>query len=282
MFRRALLCLLLAPLLASTAHADVLARVKKSKSIAIAYRTDAVPFSFLDEGKQPTGYSIDLCRSVVGQISEQLRIDRIDIKWVPVTVQNRFDVIAKGQADIECGASSVTLSRMKQVSFSSFTFADGIEVLVKSSSGAKRLTDLGGKKIGVLGGTTNESILRASLRGGAINADTVVVASREEGFARFEKGELDAFVGDQLLLLGLLAKSQDPRAIAMLDEPLAIEPYALVLPRNDDDFRLSVNTALAHIYRDGTISGIFGRWFGKLGQPSPIVRMSYTFGALPE
>jgi len=284
MFRAALLCLalMLAPAFADAASKDALTRIKETKTVKVAYRTDALPFSFVDNAKQPAGYSIDLCRRVVASIGDQLGVDGIQIKWVPVTLDNRFDTIAKGQADIECGSSSVTLGRMKQVNFSSFTFIDGTGILVKADSGARKLSDLGGKKIGVLPGTTNEKALNDALKRTVTNAVVVPVKSREEGFTQFEAGELDAFVSDKLLLMGLSPKAKDPKSIMLLGDDLSYEPYALVLPRGDDGFRLAVNTALARIYRDGSIADIFGRWFGALGKPGLLVEANFILGAIPE
>jgi len=284
MFRAALLCLalMLAPAFADAASKDALTRIKETKTVKVAYRTDALPFSFVDNAKQPAGYSIDLCRRVVASIGDQLGVDGIQIKWVPVTLDSRFDTIAKGQADIECGSSSVTLGRMKQVNFSSFTFIDGTGILVKADSGARKLSDLGGKKIGVLPGTTNEKALNDALKRTVTNAVVVPVKSREEGFTQFEAGELDAFVSDKLLLMGLSPKAKDPKSIMLLGDDLSYEPYALVLPRGDDGFRLAVNTALARIYRDGSIADIFARWFGALGKPGLLVEANFILGAIPE
>ena len=115
-----------------------LKKIQETRSIAIAHRTDAMPFSFEDDKKQVTGYTIDICRRVAGAIERQLGLSELKIKWVPVTVQNRFDVVAKGQADMECGSSTVTLSRMKPVDFSSLTFVDGTGMLVKASAGCQQ------------------------------------------------------------------------------------------------------------------------------------------------
>ena len=284
MFRAALLCLalMLAPALADAASKDALTRIKETKTVKIAYRSDSLPFSFLDDSKQPAGYSIDLCRRIVASIGGQVGVSGIQIKWVPVTLDNRFDTVAKGQADIECGSSSVTLSRMKQVNFSSFTFIDGTGILVKVDSEARKLSDLGGKKIGVLPGTTNEKALNEALKRTVTNAVVVPVKSREEGFAQFEAGELDAFASDKVLLMGLSPKAKDPKSIMLLGEDLSYEPYALVLPRGDDGLRLAVNRALAQIYRDGSIVDIFGRWFGSLGKPGLLLEANYILGAIPE
>ena len=259
-----------------------LKKIRDTRSISVAYRTDAVPFSFEDTNKQPTGYTVDLCRRVVGAIVGQLGVTGLKVRWVPVTVQNRFDVIAKGEADLECGSSTVTLGRMKTVDFSNFVFVDGTGLIVKSSLAASGLSELGGKKIGVIGGTTNEKALNEALKGRVISATVVPLKSREEGLQQVENGSIDAFASDRVLLLGLISQAQDKKALALLGDALSFEPYAIVLPRGDWRMRLAVNTALAQIYRSPAIAEIYGRWFGALGRPGPVTEMTYMFGALPE
>ncbi|HEY6511987.1 MAG TPA: amino acid ABC transporter substrate-binding protein [Burkholderiaceae bacterium] len=266
----------------SQASEGALKRIKATKSVAVAYRSDAVPFSFVDESKQPTGFSIDLCRRIVASIAQQLGVEGMQIKWVPVTTQDRIEAVEKGRADMECGSTTVTLSRSKQVNFSSYTFVDGTGVLVKSSSSARQLSDLGGKKIGVIPGTTNEKAVNDALKRSVINATVVPVKTRDEGLAQFEAGQIDAFASDRTLLLALAPKAKDPKSISMLGEDLSFEPYAIVLPRGDDDFRLAVNSALAQIYRSGNISEIFRRWFGALGKPGLMLEATYIMGAIPE
>ena len=134
-----------------------LKRILDSKSIAIAYRADATPFSFEDAAKQPIGFTIDLCKAVVKSIERQHKVQGgLAIKWVPVTVQTRFEAVAKGQADMECSSSTVTLSRLKQVDFSSYTFVESTGLIVRTVSGARSLDDLGNKTIAVVAGTSNE------------------------------------------------------------------------------------------------------------------------------
>src|SRR5262245_58464914 len=140
------LALLLAPVLGHSQSSEgALKRIKAAKSVAVAYRSDAAPFSFVDASNQPTGFSIELCRRVVASIAQQLGVEGMQIKWVPVTTQDRIEAIQKGRADMECGSTTVTLSRSKQVNFSSFTFVDGTGLLIKTSSTARQLSDLGGK-----------------------------------------------------------------------------------------------------------------------------------------
>ena len=258
-----------------------LKKIRDSQSIGIAYRTDAAPFSF-EENKQVTGYSIDLCRRVVAAIERQLGISELKIRWVSVNSQTRFEAIAKGQADLECGSSTVTLGRMKSVDFSSFTFIDGTGLIVKASLAANSLSDLGGNKIGVISGTSNEQALNKALKERVINATVVPVKSREEGLEQVESGAIDAFASDRVLLLAVLGKSKDPAGLALLTDALSFEPYAIGLPRGDWQLRLAVNSALAQLYRGGAIREIFGRWFGAIGRPGPVMEAAFLFGALPE
>src|SRR5689334_18191192 len=222
--------------------------IRDSGSIGVAYRTDAPPFSF-EDNKQVTGYTIDLCRRVVAAIERQLGIGELKIRWVPVNGQTRFEAIAKGEADMECGSSTVTLSRLKTVDFSSFTFIDGTGLIVKSSSPANALSDLGGKKIAVISGTSNERALNDALKNRVINATVVPVKSREEGLEQVESGAIDAFASDRVLLIALIGKSKDPAGLALLTDALSFEPYAIGLPRGDWQMRLAVNSALAQVYR---------------------------------
>ena len=275
--------IVLVPAMASAqATEGVLKRVAASKTVAIAYRADASPFSFLDDSKQPVGFSIDLCRRVVSQIAQQIGVEGVQIKWVPVTIETRISAVEKGQADMECGSTTVTLARSKQVNFSSYIFVDGTGILVKSGTTTNRLADMGGKKIGVIPGTTNEKALNDALKRTVINATVVPVKSRDEGLAMLEAGQIDAFASDRVLLLAMAPKAKDASSITLLLEDLSFEPYAIVLPRGDDGFRLAVNTALARIYRSGAIIEVFARWFGAMGKPGLALEATYVFGAIPE
>ena len=280
-------CLALCAALAlTTATAQGLdGRLKKiadTKTITIAHRTDAAPFSFVDADKNVTGFSVDLCRRVVASLEKQLKVDKLAVKWVPVTTQTRFDAVAKGQADLECGASTVTLSRLKTVDFSSFIFIETTGLMAKAVADFKSLADMGGKKIAVIGGTTNERAVRAQLERRKVNATVVTVKSNEEGIAAVEGGTADAFASDALLLIGGAVRAKDPKALALLNDRLSYEPYGLVLPRGDYNFRLAVNTALSQIYSSEQIDDVFSRWFSAFGKPTPLTEAVYILGAIPE
>jgi ABC-type amino acid transport substrate-binding protein len=281
----AALCFAPALALAQTGNASLDGRLKKiqeTKTISVAYRTDALPFSFEDNEKKPAGYMIDLCRSVVAAIERQIGIVPLQVKWVPVTVQTRFAAVSGGQADMECGATTVTLGRMKEVGFSSLTFVDGTGLLVRSSTAGNSLMDLANKKIGVITGTSNERALAEAMKAKMINAQVVPVKSRDEGLAQLEAGTIDAFAGDRVLLVGLAGKARDPKSLALLGDALSYEPYAIVLPRGDWAMRHAVDAALAQIYKSSALPEIYNRWFGALGRPSPILEVMYGLGRLPD
>ena len=281
----AALCLAPALALAQMASAPFEGRLKKihdTKTISIAYRTDATRFSFEDNDKKPTSYMVELCRSVIGVIEKQVGVVPLQVKWVPVTTQTRFSTIASGQADMECGATTVTLGRMKEVGFSSLTFVDGTGLLIRAATPGNSLLDLANKKIAVIPGTSNERALNEALKVKVVTATVVPVATREEGLAQLEAGTIDALASDRVLLVGLVARSKDAKALALLGDPLSFEPYAIVLPRGDWAMKQAVDAALAQIYKSPALPELYNRWFAALGRPSPIVEVMYGLGRLPE
>jgi glutamate/aspartate transport system substrate-binding protein len=259
-----------------------LKQIHDTKTITLAYRTDALPFSYEDSDKKPAGYTVDLCRSIVGVIEKQVGVGPLQVKWLAVTVQNRFTAISSGQADMECGASTVTLGRMKEVDFSTLIFVDGTALLVRKSTAGNSLIDLANKKIGVIGGTSNERAVNQALLAKVVTATVVPVSSREQGLAQLEAGTIDAYASDLVLLVGLMGQSKDPKALALLADALSYEPYAIALPRGDWAMRLAVNSALAQLYASSTLPEIYGRWFGALGRPGPVLEIMYALGRLPE
>ena len=286
MLIRALPLFVVAVFAAGAVHAQALEgrlkRIVATSTIAIAYRADAVPFSFVNDKKEPDGFTVDLCKRIVNSIGRQHNIPGLKVNWVPVTVQSRFEAVAKGRADMECGSSTMTLTRMKEVDFSSIIFVETTGLLVRTGSGLRSISDLSGKKIAVVAGTTNERAIDAQLKRRQLSATVLPFKSRDEAFAALEEDKVDAFASDKLLLVGAGAKAKDPSSFTLLPDQLSMEPYGIVLPRGDAALRLAVNTGLAQVYRGEEIVEIFRRWFGGLGRPSTILEAAYELGAIPE
>lgn len=287
MLRSLCLCLAALAALAGAARAQPLdgrlKRIAETKSIAIAYRSDATPFSFVDEKKQVAGFSIDLCKRVAGSIARRLNLAALDIKWVPVTAQTRFDAVAGGQADMECGSSTVSLTRMKQVDFSNYIFVESTGLLVKEASGLRSFAAMAGKTIAVIAGTTNQRAISTQLKRRKVDGRVSAYGTRDEALAALDAGKADAFAWDKLLLVGAAAtRPQGSAQLLLLAEDFSFEPYGLVLPLGDTAFRLAVNAGLAEVYKSPEITDIFSLWFAPLGPPSPLLEAVYVFGAIPD
>ena len=264
-----------------TVSAAMLDQIAKDKSIRIAYRDDAPPFSYKGKGGQPAGFMIDLCGAVVKKLAEQLKLPTLNIVYVPVSAVDRFDTIAQGKADLLCEPTTQTLSRREQVDFSIPTFVDGAGLMIRTD-GPHNLKSLAGKKIGVLAGTTTEQELRNSLKGAGITADVMPANTHQEGLAMLDEGKVSAYFADRAILLFLAQQSAAPRKLLLADNYLTIEPYALALPHGDENFRLAVDRGLSHIYRSGEIAQIFAQTFGSKAKPSEIVQTLYLISALPD
>lgn len=277
----AFVALLAAPALLHAQGYDTLKKIRDSKTVTIAYRTDAVPFSS-EKDKQAVGYTVEICKRVVANLEQQLKIQPLAVKWVAATSQNRMDLVKNKQADMECGSTTATFSRMEQVDFSSAVFLDTTGVLVSKASGATNFAGLAGKKIAVVGGTTNQKAIEAAMKRASISVNVVTVANRDAGVKALEAGSVDAFASDKILLIGIAPKVKDATKYEMLAEDFGFEPYAIVLPRGDASFRLAVNRALAQIYRSDAIIEIFRGTFGADFSPSPALLVMYGLGSLPD
>jgi len=257
-----------------------LKQIGETKIVRLAYRLDANPFSFVNAKGEPDGYTVDLCKSVVQSLEQQLNT-KLAINWVPVDTQNRFDTVASGSADMECGSTTVSFERMAKVDFSSFIFMENTGLVVRTNSGIFSVADLSGKKVAVIAGTTNESALVKELQRRQLQTSLIRVKDRREGMAGLESGAFDGFASDKLLLIG--AQSADASAYKMLPENLSYEPYAIVLPRGDWAFRLAVNKGLSRLYASQQILEIYLKWFAAIGERPDLLRAAvYIFGTFPD
>jgi glutamate/aspartate transport system substrate-binding protein len=257
-----------------------LKQIGETKSVNLAYRSDANPFSFVNANGEPDGYTVDLCKSIVQSLERQLNT-KLAVKWVPVDTQNRFDTVANGSADMECGSTTVSFERLAKVDFSSFIFMENTGLIVRTNSGIFSVGDLSGKKVAVIAGTTNESALVRELQRRQLQTLLVRVKDRREGMAGLESGAFDGFASDKLLLIG--AQTADASAYKMLPENLSYEPYAIVLPRGDWAFRLAVNKGLSQLYSSPQILEIYLKWFAAIGERPDLLRAAvYIFGTFPD
>jgi glutamate/aspartate transport system substrate-binding protein len=270
----------------AAAHAqtvpNTLGKIKAAKAINVAFAGDSLPFSFVNASNQPAGYSIDLCKRIIGQIGKTVGQPDLKVNWMVGGAAERVQMVASGKADLECGNTTQTLTRLGVVDFSSLIFVDSGGFLVRAGAPINKLLDMGGKKIAVLKGTTTETRLKAQLSRQSVTATVVPIADALEGVAMLEAGSVDALAGDKIKLVGLAAQAKDPAKFGLLSEDLSFEPYAFALPRNDSAFRLEVNRALTQVYVSSDLDAIFSQWLGPLGRPSGLLAAMYLMNVIPE
>lgn len=267
---------------AAAAEGGALERIRQNGVITLGYIEGSAPFSFAGTDGQPQGYSVALCREIAAGIREQLKLPKLETRWVKLTIQTRLEAVRDGRADIECSTTTWTLARQTMVDFSLITFVDGGSILTRAGTGAARLADFNGKRVAVISGTTTERVLREGLAQRSIKTEVVTVKSRPEGLKLLEAGKADGFASDRTTLIALAADSKAGDSLKLLDEDFSVEPYAFALPRGDHDFRLAVNRVLARLYRGGGIKAVYDRWLGKLGPPSLLLSATYFVQSLAE
>ncbi len=279
------LTVLLAALLPAITHAQTadrgLQRIRDARTVTIAYRTDAMPFSY-EKGGQPAGYTVELCKRVVASLEQQLKVQPLAVKWVPANVQTRLDLVRKGEVDMECGTTTATLSRMEQVDFSNPVWVDATGVLVRKSLGAKAIGGLAGKSIAVVAGTPNARDLEDALKKGLVNATVVPAKTYEEAIALLEGGKADALAAGKTMLVGIGSKLKNVSEYDLLGDDIGYVPYAIVLPLGASGLRLAVNRALSQIYDSDAIVEIFRGTFGPSAKPSGALVIMYRLNVYPE
>ena len=284
MKRIALLCVALAVALPAAAQdlGTTLTKIRNAKEIVVGYRENALPFSYTGDDKQPAGYTIDICKAVATAIQQQLSLSALPIRWVAVTAESRFQAVAQNRVDLECGSSTMTFARFAEVDFSAPIFIETGSVLVRSDSNLRRIADLGGRKIAVGAGTTAVQALQAKLKASLISAELVTVKNAEEALEALDAGKVDGYANDRILLVGSVVRGRDAKKYAITEDDYSYEPYGLALRRNDTSFRVTVNRALARLYRGEGIVEIYKRWFGAFGPPGTLLQAMYYLNAIPE
>ncbi len=269
--------------LLAQASEGTLEKIERTGEFLIGYRTDASPLSYENADGQPSGYSVDLCRRIAAAVKAHLGKEDVKTKFVRVASDERISAIVSGKIDIECGSTTITLSRLEQVDFTLPTFVTGGSVLTLAENGIQGMSDLSGKKVGVVRSTTTVEQLRKYLQENLIDAKVVTVADRKAGMSQLNNGDIDAFASDQIVLIGQIIEALFPKRYSLMDETFSYEPYGLVVRRNDADFRLVANKAITQLYRSGQHIQIFNKWIGRIGiRPPAILVAMYQLNTLPE
>ncbi len=248
-------------LLATPVMADTLQKIKETGTINVGHRESSIPFSYLDGNQKPVGYSMDLCNKVVEAVKKELKMPALVTKLTPVTSQTRIPLMTNGTIDLECGSTTNSLERQKQVAFGVTTFVSPVRMVVKADSGIKSLSDLNGKAVATTTGTTSDRYIKQNEKGQSIDVKNVYGKDHAESFLMVETGRAAAFVMDEVLLAGFIASAKNPKDFALAGPALSTEPYGIMLRKDDPQFKALVDKTLTDLMKSGEINKIYAKWF---------------------
>ena len=240
-----------------------LKKIKDTGAITLGHRESSVPFSYYDDNQRVIGYAMDLCYKIVDAVKSNLKMDKLEVKLNPVTSATRIPLIANGTVDLECGSTTNNLEREKQVSFTITHFVTANRFVSKKSSSLKTVDDLKGKTIVSTSGTTN--IKQINEIGAQRHLDLNIIAAKDhaEAFLMVDTDRAAAFVMDDILLFSLVATSKSPGDYVISADALSVEPYGIMLRREDPAFKKVADDATASLYQSAEGQKLYDKWFMK-------------------
>ena len=258
-FALTLLAFAAAPVLAQ--ESGTLKKIKDSGSITIGFRDASIPFSYLNEQQQPIGYAMDICYKIVDAVKAKLGMPNIKVTLNPVTSSTRIPLMANGTIDLECGSTTNNAERKKQVDFGMTYFVIKYRYVAKKSANMDTIADLKGQTVVSTAGTTDIKALNELNSAQNMGMNILSANDHPAAFLMVETGRAKAFLMDDILLYGLVANSKNPGDFHVSSASLGVEPYSLMLRRDDPDFKKVVDDAMTKLYKSGEIEKIYNKWF---------------------
>ena len=259
--KKSLLIALLSMSLLASVQAGTLDKIKSSGAVTVGVRESSGALSYTVGDGKYAGYHVEICQRVLGDIQKQLKLKSININYQAVTSQNRLPLVANGTVDIECGSTTNNATRQKDVAFAVTTYVEEVRIAVKANSGITSLNQLNGKKVATTTGTTSVQLLRKHERATGVNFDEVFGKDHADSFLLLESGRADAFVMDGSILAGNIANSKNPGDYKIVGEVIAVEPIAIMIRKDDPDFKKSVDDSIKKMMKDGTLAKLWDKWF---------------------
>src|SRR5450432_3751148 len=265
----AALALALALSATGAAHAeDTLKKIKDSGSITEGVRESSGALAFtLGDGKY-TGFHYDVCQHIIADIQKQLGMAKLEVKYQPVTSQNRIPLVQNGTVDLECGSTTNNATRQKDVAFAPTMYVEEVRIATKKSSGIKSIADLNGKTVATTTGTTSVQLLRKNKRAAGMDFKELNGKDHSDSFLLLESGRADAFVMDGQILAGLISKAKSPADFKIVGEPLSVEPIAIMYRKDDPAFKKAVDDSVRALAKSGDVAKLYDKWFIQAIPPS--------------
>ena len=260
----------LAVAMPAAAQEGTLKKIKDSGSITIGHRDASLPFSYYDDKQQPIGYAMDLCAKIVDAVKAELKMPNLKTNYQLVTSANRIPLMANGTIDLECGSTTNNVARQDQVWFANTHFVTANRWVSKKSAKLKTLQDLKGKTVVSTAGTTNIKQITEINAAQNLGMNIISANGHPEAFQMVETGRAVAFVMDDILLAGLAAQSRSPKDYEISSVALSVEPYGIMVRKDDKAFKDVADKALSQVYKSGQINAIYSKWFEKPVPPKNI------------
>jgi glutamate/aspartate transport system substrate-binding protein len=247
---------------------DTLKKIKDSGAVTMGVRESSGGLSYtLGDGKY-AGFHVELCQQVLGAVQKQLGLAKLDVKYQPVTSQNRIPLVQNGTVDIECGSTTNNATRQKDVSFAVTTYVEEVRIAVKANSGITSIAQLNGKNVATTTGTTSVQLLRKHERAANVDFKEVFGKDHADSFLLMESGRADAFVMDGQILAGNIAKAKNPAEFKIVGEVLSVEPIAIMIRKDDPGFKKAVDDSITAMMKSGEIGKLYDKWFVQPIPPS--------------
>ena len=243
------------------AHADTLSSIKERGEFLLGHRESSSPFSYVNEKGDPVGYSVDICLKIFDAVKAELKAPSLKLRYVALKPADRIAAVKSGRVDVECGSTTNTVERQKEVAFSFTTFVAGARLLASKASKVNELTDLRGKTVVVTEKTTTEKVVGQVSNERNLDLKVITAKDHAEGFMKMETGAAVAVANDDALLFGLVTKSKDPSAFDFVGKYVSVEPYGIMYRKDDPAFNKLMDITLANLFSSGQIRSIYGKWF---------------------
>jgi glutamate/aspartate transport system substrate-binding protein len=246
--------------IASSATLD---KIKATGAVTMGVRESSIPMSYTTGDSRFDGFHVEVCRMILNDIKDKLGLSTLRINYQPVTAQNRMPLVQNGTVDIECGTTTNNTARQRDVSFANTLYVEEVRIAVKANSGINSISQLAGKKVATTTGTTSVQLLRKHEKATGVNFDEVFGKDHSDSFLLLESGRADAFVMDGSILAGNIANSRNPKDFKIVGEVLSVEPIAIMMRKDDPQFKAAVNAAIAKIVANGGMPKLWDKWFLK-------------------
>jgi glutamate/aspartate transport system substrate-binding protein len=244
------------------AHAeDTLKKIKESGSVTMGVRESSGALAYtLGDGKY-TGFHYDVCQKVLADVQKQLGMAKLDIKYQPVTSQNRIPLVQNGTVDLECGSTTNNATRQKDVAFAPTLYVEEVRIAVKANSGITNIAQLANKTVATTTGTTSVQLLRKHERGTGVDFKELFGKDHADSFLLLEGGRADAFVMDGQILAGLISKAKNPADFKIVGEVLSVEPIGIMMRKDDPAFKKAVDDSIKAMAKSGEVAKLYDKWF---------------------